>query len=211
MREFSATIFLALAMTIAWAPPVSAAGELYAVVGVMADDVLYIRARPKVGAAILGAIPPTGQVVEATGKSSGSGRSLWREVRYGAVTGWVNARFLAAPAAARPPELPATLRCGGTEPFFSIYLEGKEAAYNTPDGKTLAYEVTARDPADNRSDIWGVRLSETGTGLPANLVLRHTGMCSDGMSDLRYPWFFIFLRTDAPPRSGCCGKPVKPR
>jgi len=70
----------------------------FRVEGVAEDDVLNIRSQPDANARVLGAIPPQESHVEGMGAPTTVARSTWQRVRYGGVTGWVNARFLRANA-----------------------------------------------------------------------------------------------------------------
>ena len=75
----------------------------FRVEGVAADDVLNIRAQPDASSRILGSIPPGERHVDGLGAPSTVARSTWQRVRYGSVTGWVNARFLRANVGGPPP------------------------------------------------------------------------------------------------------------
>jgi hypothetical protein len=114
--------FLLLALGgLAWAPwsgPAAAQpAETYRVVGVGTNDVLNIRTGPSVSFPIAGAMPPDARGI----RGLGSCVEGWCPVRFGSVTGWSSARFLAVdsddsgsaeptPGAGEPDDTAATRR-----------------------------------------------------------------------------------------------------
>ena len=79
-------------------PPVTVSYNPYAVVLVLPDDVLNIRASAGAENAIVGTLQPTASGVNRTGPVSSAGGGRWVEIRNpsGASggTGWVNSNFL---------------------------------------------------------------------------------------------------------------------
>jgi hypothetical protein len=80
------------------APPAprvrSSESPVFTVHGVDRSDVLYVRSAPGAASPVVGEIAPdTSGIVGMAGRQK-IGPSTWREVRYGNVRGWVNARFL---------------------------------------------------------------------------------------------------------------------
>lgn len=76
-------------------PPVTGIYNPYAVVLVLPDDVLNIRAAAGVGNSLVGTLQPTASGVMRTGASATAGGDLWVEVQNpSGGTGWVNADFL---------------------------------------------------------------------------------------------------------------------
>lgn len=87
--------------TVAPPPPVApppapspVAVQRWAVVLVRGDDVLNQRAEPNSEAPLVQALAPNLRGIEATGRTTEVGAALWREVRHGGKTGWVNSAFL---------------------------------------------------------------------------------------------------------------------
>ena len=71
----------------------------FAVRGVAPNDVLNMRSGPSPRHEVVGAIPPDAVAVYPVGRTVRFGPSVWREVSYNGVRGWVNGRFLVeAPA-----------------------------------------------------------------------------------------------------------------
>lgn len=67
---------------------------VFTVHGVDRADVLYVRSAPGSQSPVVGEIAPdTSGILGMAGRQK-IGPSTWREVRYGNVRGWVNARFL---------------------------------------------------------------------------------------------------------------------
>jgi len=73
---------------------VTAAGPRFAVHGVDAADVLNVRAGPSPKHDVVGTIPADARGIAAVGPRRQIGPSVWREVSYEGVRGWVNDRFL---------------------------------------------------------------------------------------------------------------------
>ena len=78
--------------------------ESYRVVGVDADDVLNIRTGPSASFPVVGVMPPDARGIGGLGSCVEG----WCPVRYGSVTGWSSARFLAADSEAPAPAEQAT-------------------------------------------------------------------------------------------------------
>jgi len=62
--------------------------------GVDASDVLNVRSGPSPKHDVVGTIPADARGVAAVGPRRQIGPSVWREVSYDGVRGWVNDRFL---------------------------------------------------------------------------------------------------------------------
>lgn len=74
--------------------PLGAQGQRFVVRGVDQNDVLNVRSEPGPKSPLVGTIPPETKGVLTTGNRRQLGPSVWREVIYGDVRGWVNERFL---------------------------------------------------------------------------------------------------------------------
>ena len=77
------------------AAPTEVVPGLYAVVNVVSDDVLNVRAQPGVAHRIVGTIPPYGMEVHVTGPGEEVAGALWVPIEYQDITGWVNSNYLA--------------------------------------------------------------------------------------------------------------------
>jgi len=186
-------------------PAPTSAFETYKVVGVAVGDKLAIREEPQEGGkptdwATLGSIPADAVNVLGTGRSKEVGKQRWSEVVVGAVTGWVNARFLAV--ANDPEDLKeATFLCAGTEPFWGVTLGPTDGEFSEPDTKAKL-TVERVQPAMARFFPLLYRLrNENGQSLRATVT--HQTWCSDGMSEYDYA-FQVLLSDDENFYEGCC-------
>ena len=58
------------------------------------SDVLHVRAEPNPQSTVVGDLAPDASGVVATGGEKQIGPSVWREITFGSIRGWVNGRFL---------------------------------------------------------------------------------------------------------------------
>ena len=70
-------------------------GDILAVIGVAHDDVLNLRSAPGADQDIVAGIPPLFADLIAAGKTRQLAASMWIEVDYSGLDGWVNLRFVA--------------------------------------------------------------------------------------------------------------------
>lgn len=186
---------------LAFASPALAAPEitfptLFDVTGVVADDVLNIRAQPSAEAPIVGTLPPDATDIEVLQADGG-----WGQVNAGEQSGWVSLRFLAEqPGVWERGALPSSFRCVGTEPFWNVAADGDDLIMSTPETERDARPVHAT----------------MDTGIPADptRAVQAEGMtlvatpdaCSDGMSDRAFGLrALLILQGDNPQMlTGCC-------
>ena len=173
-------------LLIALACPAAAVADslpsLFAVSGVAADDVLNIRAEPNGGAAILGTLAPGARDVEVVAYDD---TGQWAQVNTAEASGWAAQRFLAYQDAIWTPQtLPPTLRCLGTEPFWSFAPQGNAIVFSTPDDPSTPLAAKAilstYLPGDTRRSIVAQDSSQHLTAVMVPMA------CSDGMSDRAY-------------------------
>jgi uncharacterized membrane protein len=187
----------------------------YRVTGVAGNDVLNIRKDVAHGgqvsaAPIIGSIPSGATDVKGTGVTVEVEGSLWRQVVYGGVVGWVAARYLAESEETGPVSAPVELSCGGTEPFWSMTFGASGAVREDPGAGTsvdrFTYVSTSPRFAAGRSHVWSVALRSAGGSPAAIAVFIRTDACSDGMSDFTYPIEFVLSEDDSDGAvlSGCC-------
>lgn len=168
---------------------------LYAVEG---GDPLPLFAQPEAGAPVVEELPAgtrdlvlSGAAVEADGARF---VEILREGR-----AWADAARLAPqedePVTSHP------LACGGTEPFWSLAIDGEDATFDTPDTPSTDWFASEWMPARGVLHRYMVRLgSGYGTGYLA--LIRQA--CSDGMSDIAYPFEAILVTPGQAVRAGCC-------
>ncbi|MGB1252966.1 MAG: SH3 domain-containing protein [Candidatus Promineifilaceae bacterium] len=78
--------------------------ERFAVIGVMRDDVLNIRAEPRADSAIVGTFSPVAQDIVISAETRAFD-SIWAEVEQNGQKGWVNAAYLARQHGTANPEI----------------------------------------------------------------------------------------------------------
>lgn len=191
----------ALALVLA---PAATAGTLpsrFDVTGVSGGDVLNVRADPTTAAPVIATLTADARGIEAVALDP-SGR--WARVNAGEGSGWVALRFLREePEVWRPGALPASLRCFGTEPFWSLVPDGATARIDRPEGSD-SFALATLDlglPADPRRVL--LLRSEAAT---ATATITPEA-CSDGMSDRQFGLAVLMVLegADAPRLlSGCC-------
>ena len=168
-----------LALTLLLASPAAAQTilpTLYDVTGVKADDVLNIRAMPDASSSILSELPP-----DATGVEVIETRAGWARVNTFERSGWVNMRYLKErPDVWRKGEIPATLNCLGTEPFWTLRQVGTSIVYETPEqSRPLQRRVVVDNPARREP----ARSIIAGDDKGRLTVVLTPAQCTDGMSD----------------------------
>ncbi|WP_298437581.1 SH3 domain-containing protein [uncultured Jannaschia sp.] len=170
---------------------------LFDVAGVASDDVLNIRAAPRADAPILGTLAPDATGVEVVAPN---GRETWGQVNVDEGTGWVSLRFLARQPGQWQGAFPPLASCFGTEPFWTVRVDGDTARWSTPEGEIEGL-VTARAGSLSRRDRHGLRVVlADGSRIDGIISWR---ACNDGMSDRGYGLGFDALRGENV-LSGCC-------
>lgn len=202
-----ARLALALALTLL-ARPSAALPEAtpepdaaYRVVGVAADDLLNVRRQPGVGGEVVARLRPDRRGLVVTGKRVEAGGGVWWSVLLGAgEEGWVNARFL-TPENPRLAARAHPLRCVGTEPFWSLKLGSTEARFETPEGAESWSFLAARIAPPARAGM--LKAGSRSGSLDAR---RAMPLCSDGMSDVGYPYEVRLRTPDGRDLAGCCSR-----
>ena len=175
------------------------AAKSFRVEGVAEGDVLNIRYKADADSPLAGSIPAGAPHVDGLGAPKTVGAATWQRVRYGGVTGWVNARFLkpngaGAPSrAAAPPKIEALtpLVCFGAEPDWGLTFGADGAVVcggnctPPPSGLRVTKILAGRSGTPDGFDL------VDGQGKPwLSAVVAKTDQCSDGMSDDPYPYEF---------------------
>lgn len=197
-----------IGLSLLWTAPASATQEyilptLFDVTDVAADDMLNIRARPSARSEIIGALAPDARKIEVIAHDA-SGR--WAQVNTDERSGWVALRHLAYRTDVwEPGELPGTLRCMGTEPFWSLAFKPNAAVFSAPARPVSAMALQAiLDAGVFRSPRRAIVAGNAARSLTAVIT---PAICSDGMSDRVYGLDATVVIEDAEgPRmlTGCC-------
>jgi hypothetical protein len=175
---------------------------------------LVIRQAPRPDSPRVGEIPAAARGIVASGRRQRLGRTLWHEVQYQGVRGWVDAPTLARHRA-RP------LPPGGAPAGGGVFMEDLVCQGRAPDWKlvidrdgTVACSAGCTGPAqlralpaqpEKRRGSWRLAIRD-GRGHDRMLVsLRYTGQCSDAAGDL-YAYRVNTLAVDGTRQSGCCNR-----
>lgn len=135
-----------------------------------------------------------------TTRSNSTGSTRRAAIALAAALAFVLASGAAAAQADEPSE-GHPLACIGTEPFWSLAIDGEDATFDTPDTPPTDWFASEWMPARGVPDRFMIRLgSGYGTGYLA--LFRQT--CSDGMSDVSYPFEAILVTPGQAVRAGCC-------
>ncbi len=170
---------------------------LYDVTGVAADDVLNIRAEPDASSPIVGTYAPDATGIEVVRPNE---RQDWGLVNTAESTGWVSLAYLQRHPGQWAGAFPRLARCFGTEPFWTLAMDGDAATLSTPETSQEGV-VVARLGSLNRRDRHGLRVA-----LPEGRWIEgvvSAEACSDGMSDRAFGLGFDALGADGV-LSGCC-------
>jgi uncharacterized membrane protein len=177
----------------------------YRVVDVATGDQLNVREQPGVDAPVIGAFAPHADDIVITGSVMEVEGSDWWEVGFvdGYLDkGWVNGRFLEpVDGQARDGDYP--LQCSGTEPFWSLSLDEGQAPYSSPDENEQSMSASGWREASGRIGTFAVQLERDGNIGYAS-VWRERDFCSDGMSDIGYPFGTIVILPEGQVLAGCC-------
>jgi uncharacterized membrane protein len=177
----------------------SGEAKSFRVDGVAKGDVLNIRYKADAESPLAGSIPAGATHVDGLGAPKTVGSATWQRVRYGGVTGWVNARFLkangggAAARVAAPPKIETLtpLVCFGAEPDWGLTFGADGAVVcggncsPPPSGLRVIKILAGRSGTPDGFDL------VDGQGKQwLSAVVAKTDQCSDGMSDDPYPYEF---------------------
>ena len=177
-------------------------GKRYEVVDIAAGDTLNMRAQPGTASKVVGKLAPGTSGLAVAGTRAEVSGSVWWQVIGSKGLGWVNARYLSPVDFHGPVEQAFPLRCVGTEPFWSLTVRDGQATLETPE-RTEAWRAGEMTQAQGTLGRYAVRL-EHDAGVGHLAAWRNYGFCSDGMSDVGYPFEGIVAGPDGSVRAGCC-------
>jgi uncharacterized membrane protein len=198
--------------------PVQAATKVtvYSVTGVTPGQFLNARSGPGTNNPVQFRIPANGTGVVATGEETKVGSSVWAKVYWAGKGGWVSKTYLTAksipappPPGNKPPSPPPgsasngiVMRCGGTEPFWGITITERDMNVDVLDGPRYSVPVTFRQTSANDRTI-AVIAGQNGPN-ETQTFLQKVSACSDGMSDVNYPYAVTAVFNKQRVYSGCC-------
>lgn len=177
-------------------------GQRYEVVEVAAGDALNVRSQPSSSAEVIARLAPGTRDIAVAGTRVELDGSVWWQVIGPDGLGWVNARYLAPADAHAETEQAYPLRCIGTEPFWALTVRDGQATLETPENQET-WNAGRMTPAQGMLGRYAIRL-EYDAGVGHLAAWRNHGFCSDGMSDVGYPFEGIVAGPDGSVRAGCC-------
>ncbi len=194
------------------------AAEIYKVRGVAADDHLNMRNAAGVqGSKVVATIPPNGSGMVATGREKKLGQSTWVEVHWSGKAGWVNKYYLtqdtavAQAADKQPAAQPKTgkgsdvfMRCGGKKPLWSMQISESQLKIKIMDGTEYTAPVEFRKQSENNTSIAVVAGRRPAKGALTAAFLQKVEVCSNHLSDKKYPYAITALLDGSRAMSGCC-------
>lgn len=211
---WSVVLLIVMSLIMLGALPKTATAAAYQVQGVAADDYLNMRAKPGVGGLVVTMLPPSANNISLTGERAQVGSSIWVRIKWQGKLGWVNRRYLALTNAQLPASLPVTpspqtedqtrLRCGGTEPFWGIDVTNAQATFSPAGGEKLSLPIKFRSASKNNPTIAAVDARNQSRNI--TMFLQKVESCSDGMSDVAYPFSVTAIINNDTVYSGCCHK-----
>lgn len=206
--------------------------KVYEVTGVKQGDSLNMRAWPNPKSRTLVALPHNSKWVASSGKPKKYGKSNWLKVHWNGDTGWVNSKYLKYDAvrtkkaierrqhrmskngnakktaasrnsAATPQGKQIVMECGGNQPFWNVdmNLTSKVLKVNLRNGTSF------NTPLYHRKWTQGNNTMIVNGGKGRNAVratLTKTNACTDGITNIRYPFSVVANIGGNNKVSGCC-------
>ncbi len=177
--------------------------QTYRVIDVPEGDTLNIRAQPDASSQIIGTLRPDADDVIVAGTRMELAGSVWWQIVSDDGLGWVNARYLAPDETPSSDDAMFPLRCAGTEPFWTLSIGGEQAVFETPVENDPTWTAGPMTRAVGLVGRYAVRLeSEDGIGQVA--AWRNHRYCTDGMSDIGFPYEAMVIAPDGTVFGGCC-------
>lgn len=167
-------------------------------------DTLNVRQAPDGQAKVIATLPATAKGIELVARDP-SGK--WGKVNSGEQTGWVALRFLKQQTGVwQAAALPQSLRCAGTEPFWSLGATKTGLTFAEPDRPDRALQL--RKVMDRGIDGEPTRGLIAGDDKGRVTAFLRPEQCSDGMSDRAFALAVsvILDGAETPSRMlmGCC-------
>jgi uncharacterized protein YgiM (DUF1202 family) len=163
---------------------------VYSVTHVTADDVLWVRAEPDASSTPVNALAPDAPVSVIAMASP-----RWAKVTVGQTVGYVNAAYLTRGGGVTTSSgLQMNLICRGTEPFWTLEIAADRSVNYTMMGGSE--QTSALNQASPSAMTGGYPY--TIAAQPVSGIIDQR-MCSDGMSDIVYPWSIVL---NAPNEAG---------
>lgn len=176
---------------------VARAADSWEVKGISPEQVLNVRSQADGKSPLVGALPAGAHGVVVTGAAV----SGWLPISYGTVKGFVSDKnLMKSPAAGAP----GGLTCSGTEPFWTLQVDGHTATFDAVDAQAVKTELNAPIQPSMALDRW-LYTPVTATAPITFVLVQETRRCIEGVTDdsgaRRYE---ITLRKGNDLFAGCC-------
>lgn len=171
---------------------------VFSVINVAANDVLWVRNAPDAAAAPVTNLQPNAAVSVLEFINNG-----WAKVTIGQNIGYVKASYLAQGGGITTSSgMQLGLNCNGAEPFWNMQIAtDRTMTYTAMGGAPLVSSLQAANPS--QSGPYPFQFSDGGQ-LNGTLSAQ---ICSDGMSDITYPWKILLnapMSGSMLALNGCC-------
>jgi uncharacterized membrane protein len=179
---------------------------------------LVIRQEPRPGSPRVGEIPASARGLITSGRKQRIGRSVWHEVQYRGVRGWVNAspprQAVQAEATAALPEAGVDtgvfledLVCVGRAPDWKLVID-RDGSVDCNAGCSRSASLRALPARQDKQQkgVWRMAIRDDQDNDVMLVSLRYGGACSDGVSGDAYAYRINTLSADGVRQSGCCNR-----
>lgn len=171
---------------------------VFSVINVAANDVLWVRNAPNTGSAPVTNLQPNAPVSVLEFTNNG-----WAKVTIGQSIGYVKASYLAHGGGVTTSNgMQLGLNCNGAEPFWNLQIAADRTMTFTAMGG--APQVSSLQHANpSATGFYPFQFSDSGQ-LSGTLSAQ---ICSDGMSDITYPWKILLnapMSGSMRVLNGCC-------
>jgi len=214
---FAAFIFVATS----WAGSNELGLKTYRVTGVSSSDPSGLNVRDNLIEAqslsetnVVGHLVWNAKGIISSGLVVEVGSSIFRQIRKGDLTGWVNEKYLVDDTKTELPEIkPEKLKCSGTEPFWALNFSKKAPNFSGTDLENGDWIEDAKLETMATHSIvelgpenWAVTMKyQSKNAYLRTVISKASPMCTDSMSNVLYPYQIIVLKGDVPrPVYGCC-------
>ena len=189
---------------------------VYKTTNLAPGELVNLRASPSTTAKSLARLPINTGGIVPTGEEKKVSNTTWVRVYWSGIGGWMSKAYLTAdnnltntkPATSedkpltKPTGNTTVMKCTGTEPFWNIEINDKQLKVKMMDGPRYVVPVSFRQTSANNRTI-AVIAGANGTN-SAQTFLQKTDNCSDGMSDINYPYAITGVVNGRQVISGCC-------
>jgi uncharacterized membrane protein len=182
-----------------------------------ANAALVIRQEPRPNSPRVGEIPASARGLITSGRRQRIGRSVWHEVQYQGVRGWVNTPSLQPQRPAAVAEAGAALPdagvfmedlvCVGRAPDWKLVID-RDGSVDCTSGCSKAARLRALPAQQDKREkgVWRMSIRDDGDNDVILVSLRYGDSCSDGVSGDAYAYRINTLSADGQRQSGCCNR-----